>query len=226
MTAVGIVGLGMIGGGVARALDGKGFALRGYDIRPEAFDGLPAAIERAPSPAAASRGVATVLIAVMDDPQVRDALVGKHGVLSASPAPRTVVVLSTVTLDTVRWAADQGRARGVAVLDCGVSGGPQALAQAGITAMVGGDDDAVAVARPVLQGFADPVVHCGVLGNGMRAKLARNLITYSEWMVAWEAARLAVAAGVPRERFAECVRATIVGCRGTCSSSTRGSAPA
>jgi 3-hydroxyisobutyrate dehydrogenase-like beta-hydroxyacid dehydrogenase len=60
----------------------------------------------------------------------------------------------------------------------------------------------------VLEGFADPVVHCGELGNGMRAKLARNLIIYTDWMVAWEAARLALAAGVPLDRFVECVTAS------------------
>jgi 3-hydroxyisobutyrate dehydrogenase-like beta-hydroxyacid dehydrogenase len=208
VTGVAIVGLGMIGGGAARALASKGFVVRGHDVRPEAVEALQGVVEGTDSPAAAGDGLEVALVAVMDDAQVRDVLTGAGGLLAAPAPPRVVVILSTVTLDTVRWAAEKGRAHGVAVLDCGVSGGPQALAQASITAMLGGDEAGVAIARPVLEGFADPVVHCGPLGNGMRTKLARNLVTYAQWMVAWEAARLAVAAGVARETFLECVAAS------------------
>lgn len=208
MTTVAIVGLGMIGGGAARALKGNGFEVRGHDVRREAAEALAGVVERAPTAAAAADGLDVALIAVMDDDQVREVLAGDGGLLAAPRPPRAVVILSTVTLDTIRWAAEQGEAHGVAVLDCGVSGGPQALAEAAITAMLGGDDAGVALARPVVEGFADPVVHCGALGNGMRTKLARNLITYTHWMVSWEAARLAVAAGVPRETFLECVAAS------------------
>jgi 3-hydroxyisobutyrate dehydrogenase-like beta-hydroxyacid dehydrogenase len=139
---------------------------------------------------------------------VREVVSGEGGLLDASPPPRVIVVLSTVTLETIRWTADQARPCRVEVLDCGVSGGPKALAKGSITAMVGGSEQSVEIARPVLSAFADPVVHCGELGNGMRAKLARNLITYSQWYVAWEATRLATEAGVPRDRFVEVVQAS------------------
>jgi len=105
----------------------------------------------------------------------------------------------------VFWAAEEAAKKGVALLDCGVSGGPQALAEASNTAMVGGTEEAFALVRPVLAGFSDPVVHCGVLGNGMRAKLARNLIFFTDLSTAWEGARLALAAGVPLDKFVECV---------------------
>jgi 3-hydroxyisobutyrate dehydrogenase-like beta-hydroxyacid dehydrogenase len=54
---------------------------------------------------------------------------------------------------------------------------------------------------PLLSTFGDPVVHTGALGTGMRAKLARNLLTYGRWHVVLEAARLAAAGGVDLGEF-------------------------
>ena len=73
--------------------------------------------------------------------------------------------------------------------------------------MVGGDAEAVAQARPVIEAFSSPMVHCGELGNGMRAKLACNMILFTDWAVAWQGAQLAAAAGVPLDRFVEAVNA-------------------
>lgn len=81
------------------------------------------------------------------------------------------------------------------VLDCGVTPGDQA-AHNGMVAMVGGDDDSVRRAMPVLADFAKKVVHCGPLGAGMATKIARNVLTYGSWRAAHEAAALAEAAGV------------------------------
>jgi alkylhydroperoxidase/carboxymuconolactone decarboxylase family protein YurZ len=67
--------------------------------------------------------------------------------------------------------------------------------------MVGGPDDAVARAHPVLAGFGKEVVHCGPRGAGMAAKLARNALTYSGWAAAREAATIAQAGGVPLDRL-------------------------
>jgi 3-hydroxyisobutyrate dehydrogenase len=92
--------------------------------------------------------------------------------------------------------------RGAALVDAGVSGGATAY-QNGLTVMIGGADDDVRRAMPVLTGFAKAVVHCGPLGAGMVAKLAKNVVTYSSWAVAREAAMLAFAGGVSLERFIE-----------------------
>lgn len=72
-------------------------------------------------------------------------------------------------------------------------------AQGGIVAMVGGPDEAVATARPVLDDFAKAVVHCGPTGSGMTTKIARNLIQYGCWAVVDEAASLAARQGVSLE---------------------------
>ena len=207
-SAAGVIGLGHIGAGVSRSLGACGFQTWGYDVRAEAALELTSVIRSASSPAEVGRRAEVVLIAVLDDEQVRDVLVGTGGLLTAPERTRTVVLLSTTTLETVRWAARECEQRGVALMDCGVSGGRGGFEARAITAMVGGDADAFERARPLLETFANPVLHMGALGRGMAAKLARNVLVYTDWAVAREAARLAQAAGVDMAKFVEAVEAS------------------
>jgi 3-hydroxyisobutyrate dehydrogenase-like beta-hydroxyacid dehydrogenase len=108
--------------------------------------------------------------------------------------------VSTVSLDAVRHLATLCDERDAVLLDAGVSGGPTAYDN-GLTVMIGGPDEDIERAMPVLNGFAKAVVHCGPLGAGMVAKLAKNIVTYGSWAVIQEAASLAIAGGVPLERF-------------------------
>ena len=72
--------------------------------------------------------------------------------------------------------------------------------------MVGGSEDAVALAREPLGAFASLVAHLGPVGAGTRAKLARNLITFASYAAVGEALRLAEAAGVDLALLGEVVR--------------------
>jgi 3-hydroxyisobutyrate dehydrogenase-like beta-hydroxyacid dehydrogenase len=204
---VGIIGLGRIGAGVTRALHRHGYAVCGCDVRPEAAAGIGVTIRLVSSPRQVAEVCGVVLVAVMDDAQMREVLDGDAGLLRAQRPPPVVVILSTVTVATLRWADERARPRGVGLLDCGVTGGAQSLDAGGMVGMVGGPPALVASARELLETFLAPVIEVGELGNGMRAKLARNLIGYASWLVAWEGARLALAAGIPRDRFVEVVRA-------------------
>jgi 3-hydroxyisobutyrate dehydrogenase-like beta-hydroxyacid dehydrogenase len=206
--AVGVLGLGAIGGGVARSLAGAGHRVVAHDVSAEVVERYAGVAAGAVSARAVAEATGTLLVAVFDDAQVRDVLAGDDGVLAATDVPSDVIILSTVTLETIRWAESACRERGIALLDCGVTGGPQALEHSAIVSMVGGDDDAVARVRPVLEAFSKPAVHTGALGTGMQAKLARNLLYFAGAHVAWEAARLATAAGVPVEKLIEVVDAS------------------
>ncbi|GAA3573734.1 hypothetical protein GCM10022222_67660 [Amycolatopsis ultiminotia] len=191
----GVIGLGMIGGGVAVSLARSGQAPAVYDIRPEAADGLAGVPEPLGSPAEVARASDVVLIAVVDADQARQVLSGKDGVLAGAHPDLVVVLLSTVAVPVVHELAESCAKDGVELLDCGVTPGDKAF-ENGMVAILGGDESAVAKAMPVLSGFAKQVVHCGPLGAGMAAKIARNVITYGTWRAVHEAAALAEAAGV------------------------------
>ena len=129
-------------------------------------------------------------------------LSGPDGVFAAERRPRAVVILSTVTLATITWAAEEGAKVGVAVLDCGVTGGA-AIEDGAIVALIGGGQEDYEFAKPYIEGFAEPALYMGELGAGMKAKLARNLLTFGVWYAVAEAARLAAAAGVDIDQFVQ-----------------------
>ena len=192
----GVIGLGMIGGGVAVTLARNGRTPVVYDIRPDAADGLPGVPAPATSPAQVARGSDVVLLAVVDADQAREVLCGDDGVLAAAQPGLIVVLLCTVAVPVVHELAQKCAEKGVALLDCGVT---QAVPN-GLVAILGGDQATVADAMPVLSDFAKDVVHCGPLGAGMATKIARNVITYGTWRAVHEAAALVESAGVdPRK---------------------------
>jgi 3-hydroxyisobutyrate dehydrogenase-like beta-hydroxyacid dehydrogenase len=200
----GVIGLGVIGGGVAVSLARRGRTPVVYDVRPDAAAGLAGVNRQAPSAADLARDSDVVLVAVVDAMQVRAVLHGDAGVLAGAHPGLIVVLLSTLAVPEVHELARECLAAGVAVVDCGVTPGDQA-AHNGLVAMVGGDECTVRRAMPVLNDFAKRVVHCGPLGAGMATKIARNVITYGSWRAVYEAAELAEAAGVAPQTLMDLV---------------------
>ncbi|WP_329537741.1 NAD(P)-dependent oxidoreductase (plasmid) [Streptomyces sp. NBC_01450] len=195
----GVIGLGMIGGGVARNIAAAGLPLTVYDIRPDAADGLDGVAAPLGSPADVARASDVVLISVVDAGQVREVLDGEGGLLGAGKPGLVVLLLSTVALSAVREFAALCAGQGATLLDAGVTQAGDGL----LVSMVGGPTDVVERVRPVLDAFSKAVVHCGPVGSGMVTKIARNVVTYASWAVVREATGMAVRAGVDPERLIE-----------------------
>jgi 3-hydroxyisobutyrate dehydrogenase-like beta-hydroxyacid dehydrogenase len=205
VTTAGIIGLGDIGKGVADSLVRAGIDLVVCDVRPEAVAPYAHAAGVAASPAALGAKADVVLVAVVNDAQVRAVVDGPEGALAAMTGG-VVIILATVAPATVEDVAEAAAARGVDVLDCAVSGGPEASVAGSLVAMVGGDEPAIERVRPVLDAFTGVVVHMGPLGAGLKAKLARNLVQYGSWLAAYEAQVLAEAAGIDLSKLALVIR--------------------
>jgi 3-hydroxyisobutyrate dehydrogenase-like beta-hydroxyacid dehydrogenase len=202
----GVIGLGEIGAGVARAVLRAGMPLTVHDVRAEAtvpFEGQ-SAVARSPGELAETSDVTAV--AVVTDEQVVSVLRGDSGLLTAAAPGSVLVVLSTIGPDTLDRVVHEAAERGVAVLDCGVSGGTAAAAEGSLVSMVGGDAEVVDRVRPFLDCFSSHVIHMGPSGTGLQAKLARNLVQYASWLAAYEAQVLAEAAGIELAKLAQAIR--------------------
>jgi 3-hydroxyisobutyrate dehydrogenase-like beta-hydroxyacid dehydrogenase/alkylhydroperoxidase/carboxymuconolactone decarboxylase family protein YurZ len=200
----GVVGLGMIGGGVAVSLARSGRVPTVYDIRPDAADKLAGVSAPLTSPAEVALASDVVMVAVVNAAQARAVIAGDGGLLSGAHEDLTIVLLSTVALPVVRELAELCAKAEVGFLDCGVTPGDKA-AEHGMVAIIGGEQSVVDHARPVLDDWAKKVVHCGPLGAGMATKIARNIVTYGTWRTVTEAADLAAAAEVDPARLAEVI---------------------
>lgn len=207
MATVGFVGLGNIGKPMAlRLAQAEGVDLTVYDVSPEPLADLAAAgATVASSVGELARDASVVCVMVRDDEQVREVLAQLAG--SASEGA-VVVVHSTVAPHTPEHLAETARTHGLRLVDAPVSGGAMGAAEGTLAILVGGDDDAVDAARPVLEAMGSKVVHAGPIGAGTAMKLARNLLHFVAFTAATEAQRLAEAAGLDVKALGDVVRHT------------------
>ncbi len=195
MATAGVIGLGMIGAGVATCLARSGQLAAVYDVRADATGSIPDCPPISASPKVLAEAADTVLIAVVSARQTIDVLSGPDGVLAAARPGLNVVLLATVSLTDLGEIRKLTDAAGVGLIDSGVTGGQKAR-ENGLVCLVGGSDEAIAAVRPVLDGFALAVAHMGPAGAGMAAKIARNVVVYGCLRAGYEAAVLCRNAGV------------------------------
>lgn len=204
----GVIGLGNIGGGVARSLIRSGRPTTVFDVSAAALEGFQGTAEIAASPAALAASCDVVLIAVVSAEQVDQVLFGEGGIASSGKSGTAVCVQSTISVQRLLDFHERGRARGIVVFDSAVTGGSIGAEAGKLVSLVGASDADFERVRPVLEDFNSLVLHMGPPGSGIRAKVTRNILSYFQLAGAYEASRLAAAAGVDVERLVEAIRAS------------------
>jgi 3-hydroxyisobutyrate dehydrogenase len=168
---VGVVGLGNMGGRIARRLVDGGEDVVGFDL-----DGARAARTGARPAAslAALAGATDLVLLSLPDSRAIEAVVDE---LEAHlRAGQVIVDLSTAAPASTVAIHERLAARGVAYVDAGISGGAAGAEAGTLTIMAGGDPEALDAARPVLAHFAATVHHMGASGSGHVAKLLNNFL--------------------------------------------------
>lgn len=193
---VGFIGLGNIGKPMAEQLGVPPFELTVYDAVPAALTPFEGRARLARSAAELAANARLIGICVRNDADIDAVFDGPDGLLAGAAAGTVVALHSTIRPITVRTAAGKAAAKGVAVVDAAVTGGPAGAAAKKLTCMAGGDAAALATIRPLLDAFCSEVIHAGPAGAGMALKLANNLVTYFHLLSAHEGYKLAVEAGV------------------------------
>jgi len=195
---VAVIGLGQMGLAMAARLMATGGGVLGWDLDAGRRD------------AAASLGVtiaedAVAPVVILSLPNAAVVARVLPGLIARARPGSVILDCSTLEPDAARRFAVDAAAAGVAYLDAPVSGGPAGAAAGTLTVMLGGEAAALDQARPVLVRIATRVVHVGGSGAGQVAKLVNNLLVATHLVVAAEALRLGVAAGVPVEALLEVV---------------------
>ncbi|MGL5248220.1 MAG: NAD(P)-dependent oxidoreductase [Brooklawnia sp.] len=197
-THVALLGPGKMGAPMGQNLIKAGHLLTVWARRPESAASL---VDAGASYQPVPRELASndVIIDMLQDlTQLEPLLTGPDGLLAGVTEPTLLVVSSTVAPQDVRTlAARVGRETNglLSVVDAPVSGG-EAGAQSGtLSIMVGGDEDDVAQAIPVLQACGTPV-HCGPLGAGEVVKACNQMVVGITMAALAEAALIAEGAGV------------------------------
>ena len=197
MARIGFVGLGNMGGPMARNLAKAGHKVAVFDIVPALVAGCVAAgATAAASAAEAARGAEIVITMLPAGQHVRDAWLGAGGMAAASLAEAVLVDCSTIDVATAREVA---AACGCPFLDAPVSGGVMGAEAGTLTFMVGGPAEAFARVEPVLKQMGRAAIHCGDAGAGQAAKACNNMILAATMIVTCEAFVLAEKLGLSHQ---------------------------
>jgi len=194
---VGLIGLGAMGGPMARLLLGSGHVLAVHDERHDAAEQLAgdgAVVCVSPRDVADS---AEIVLASLPTPDiVRDVALGEHGVVHGT-AVRTFVDLSTTGAKTAEELAAAFAERAIDYVDAPVSGGVAGVESRTLAVMASGERAVFERVRPLFEVFAANVIWVGPSpGQGQTAKLLNNLLSATAMAITSEALTLGVRAGL------------------------------
>lgn len=205
MNTIGMVGIGLMGHGIASNIIKHGYRMVLLDHpgnQPvEAL--LKAGATTAPTPAALAAGVDIVILCVTGTPEVENVLFQTDGLLKGMKPGTVVIDCSTaIPSSTERVAAAVEKAGG-RFLDAPMTRTPKEAAEGRLNLIVGGDQALFDACKPLLQCFAENIVFAGPAGSGHKLKLLHNFVSLGFSAVLAEAAACAESSGIDPKVFVE-----------------------
>ncbi|MEV0311276.1 NAD(P)-dependent oxidoreductase [Nonomuraea fuscirosea] len=171
---IGFVGLGNMGGRIARRLTAAGHNVLGHDPAPGAAE--KAGATPAATVAEVGRDAELILLSLPDSKVVESVVLGDDGLLAHARKGQVIVDLSTAAPGSTRRLAGLLAAEGARLIDAGVSGGAAAAERGTLTIMAGGEREEIERITPILETFAQKIFHMGGPGTGHSAKLLNNFL--------------------------------------------------
>jgi 3-hydroxyisobutyrate dehydrogenase len=197
---IAFIGLGNMGGGMAANL-----VKAGHDVR--AFDLSEAALAKAADNGcatftdakAAMAGVDAVVSMLPNGGIVDDFY--RENVFGVAPAGAILIDCSTIDVGTAKSVTEAAIGNGYDMVDAPVSGGIAAANGGTLTFMVGGRDEAIARAEPILSAMGKAVIHAGAAGAGQAAKICNNMLLGASMIATCETLAMAEKLGLNLQTF-------------------------
>ena len=202
---VGFVGLGNMGGPMARNLLKAGVKLVVHDLDPRKVQALA---EAGAEVAASAQGVAretTRSICLVETTDQAEAVILRGIAEGASPG-HIAICMSTVDPFRVKAMAAPLAASGIALLDAPISGGTKGAADGSLSILVGGDKAAFAACEDLFRIMGGNVFHAGALGNGLAMKLINNMLLHVNTVAVAEGLTMAARAGLDMHQTFEMLK--------------------
>jgi 3-hydroxyisobutyrate dehydrogenase len=206
---VGFVGLGNLGRHLAASVVRAGFPLTVCDLSADAVAELVAlGASSATSPRTVAEASDVVITCLPSPRAVVEVVAGPGGVLEGLAAGATWIDMSTNDRHELERLAALAAERGIATLECPVTGGVHKAAAGDITVIVGGDADVFARHRSLLEAVGSPVYHVGALGQASVIKVITNMLAFIHLVAAGEALMLAKRGGLDLATAFEVIRSS------------------
>jgi len=211
MANVGFVGLGVMGGRVAKRLLDAGHRVVGSNRTRSKGEWLIGdGMQWADTPREVAEQADVVFSMVTDANSLLAVTDGSDGILAGLSADKVYVDMSTVTPQTSRDVAGRVAALGARMLDAPVSGSVSTLEEGRLSIMVGGDADTFRRVEPLLRDIGPTVTHVGANGQAVAMKIAINLSLPVQMLAFSEGVLLAERSGIPRETAVEVLLNSVI----------------
>jgi 3-hydroxyisobutyrate dehydrogenase len=207
MARIAYIGLGVMGGPMARHLAAAGHELIVHNRNPEK---ARAWVEQhggafAETPAAAAKDVDAVISCVGTDKDLEQVTLGPDGAFGAMREGALFIDHTTVSAQIARRLAAEGDKRSLLCIDAPVSGGQAGAEKGALSIMCGGSEKAVAAAKPLMDHYASRIVHVGPAGSGQLTKMVNQITIAGLIQSLSEAVAFTKAAGLDPDKVFEAI---------------------
>jgi 3-hydroxyisobutyrate dehydrogenase len=197
---LGFVGLGVMGGGVARRLLAAGHELHGWNRTPEKAASLVAqGLVLEESPKAVAEQADVIFTMVTNVPALRAVAEGEDGIIAGLGPGKVWVDMTTAAPAVCRELAERVRETGADMVDAPVSGSVSTLEEGRLSIMVGGSEETFRRVEPILLDIGPKVTRVGDNGQALLLKIAINLSLHVQMVAFCEGLLLAEKDGIDRE---------------------------
>jgi 3-hydroxyisobutyrate dehydrogenase len=207
MARIAFIGLGVMGAPMARHLVAAGHSVSVYNRSPEKARAWAAQHggEFAATPAAAAGNAFAVISCVGNDDDVAEVTLGPNGAFRNMAEGSLFIDHTTVSARIARHVAEEGRKHGLHCVDAPVSGGQAGAENGQLAIMCGGTEEAVNLARPLMDAYAARIVHVGPDGAGQLTKMVNQIAIAGVVQGVAEAVHFAQQAGLDRDKVLEAI---------------------
>lgn len=200
---IGFIGTGIMGGPMAANLAKGGHQVRVWNRTADKAQALTSlGIEISETFQQAAEQADAVVVMLSSGPVCDEVILGPHGLLASMKPNSTLVVMSSIPVETARQQAKAAAERGIGYLDAPVSGGEKGAQAGNLAIMVGGEVATFERTNTLLKVMGNPV-HVGPAGTGQLAKLANQLIVANTIATVSEAMLLAERGGADPAKVRE-----------------------
>lgn len=201
---IGFIGLGIMGRPMVRNLLTAGYAVTVLDVNAAAMDELVAeGTTRGTSPRQVAADTDVLITMLPDSPEVQEVYLGADGAFEALRPGWLAIDMSSIAPSVARDLAERAAAAGADAIDAPVSGGDKGAIAGTLSIMVGGGQEAVERARPILEVLGSTIVHVGGAGSGQVVKVCNQVVVGVVIEAVSEALVLGAKAGVDPARIAD-----------------------
>ena len=206
MANLGFVGLGLMGGRIAKRLLDAGHQVYGYNrTQAKAESLIQAGMQWKDSPREVAEAADITLSMVTDSAALLSIMEGDNGILAGLSAGKIYVDMSTVSAMLIRDLAERVNDTGAQMLEAPVSGSLPAAEGGTLILYVGGNAEALEQVRPVFEQISQKIIHVGGNGQAIAVKIAINLNLPTQLVSLFEGVLLAERSGVPRDAALDAV---------------------